>query len=94
MELCLDCLMFFPLKQLTFQFLHRSLPDEETSNNAHLFFYVADEGGKSLTLGSRVLDIHGDSILASGSHSDIGDWQLHLFSEVILLTDFQLQLKS
>lgn len=50
---------------------------------AHLFFYVADEGGKSLTLGSRVLDIHGDSILASGSRSDIGDWQLHLFSEVI-----------
>ncbi|WMV29126.1 hypothetical protein MTR67_022511 [Solanum verrucosum] len=58
-----------------------SVPDEEMLKTAHLFFYVADEGGKSLTLGSRVLDIHGDSILASGSRSDIGDWQLHLFSE-------------
>ncbi|KAH0674814.1 hypothetical protein KY284_025901 [Solanum tuberosum] len=58
-----------------------SVPDEEMLKTAHLFFYVADEGGKSLTLGSRVFDIHGDSILASGSRSDIGDWQLHLFSE-------------
>ncbi|KAL3368650.1 hypothetical protein AABB24_009474 [Solanum stoloniferum] len=61
--------------------MFRSVPDEEMLKTAHLFFYVADEGGKSLTLGSRVLDIHGDSILASGSRSDIGDWQLHLFSE-------------
>lgn len=60
---------------------NESVPDEEMLKTAHLFFYVADEGGKSLTLGSRVLDIHGDSILASGSRSDIGDWQLHLFSE-------------
>ncbi|XP_015170821.1 mannosyl-oligosaccharide glucosidase GCS1 isoform X3 [Solanum tuberosum] len=61
--------------------MFRSVPDEEMLKTAHLFFYVADEGGKSLTLGSRVFDIHGDSILASGSRSDIGDWQLHLFSE-------------
>ncbi|XP_016568329.2 mannosyl-oligosaccharide glucosidase GCS1 [Capsicum annuum] len=58
-----------------------SMSDEEMLNTAHLFFYVADESGKGLTLGSGVSDIHGDSILASGSRSDIGNWQLHLFSE-------------
>ncbi|XP_060214175.1 mannosyl-oligosaccharide glucosidase GCS1-like [Lycium barbarum] len=60
---------------------NESVPDEEMLNTAHLFFYVADEGGKSLSLGSRVFDIHGDSILASGSRTEIGDWQLHLLSE-------------
>lgn len=63
-------------------------------NTAHLFFYMADEGGKSFNLGRGVLDIHDDSVLASGSRSDTGDWQLHLLSEVSLLTGFQLQLKS
>nr|XP_009779159.1 PREDICTED: mannosyl-oligosaccharide glucosidase GCS1-like isoform X2 [Nicotiana sylvestris] len=71
---------------------NESIPDDEMLNTAHLFFYMADEGGKSFNLGRGVLDIHDDSVLASGSRSDTGDWQLHLLSEArkfghLLLSD-------
>ncbi|KAK7246974.1 hypothetical protein RIF29_41848 [Crotalaria pallida] len=45
-----------------------------------LFFYLADEGGNVLDLSRENLNIHGDSLLVSGSRMDIGDWQLHLKS--------------
>ncbi|KAK7246976.1 hypothetical protein RIF29_41850 [Crotalaria pallida] len=44
---------------------------------AQLFFYLADEGGNALDVN---LNAHKGSLLASGSRSDIGDWQLHLKS--------------
>lgn len=56
----------------------RSDFDEEMLKNAHLFFYLADEGGNALTLGGGVKDIHETSTLASGLRADVGNWQLHL----------------
>lgn len=56
--------------------------------NAQLFFYLADEDGSALGLGTEILDINKNSLLASGSRLDIGDWQLHLKSMVILLKCF------
>lgn len=49
----------------------------------HLFFYLANEDGSPLSLRKDDIDIHENSLLASGSRSDIGDWQLHLESKVI-----------
>ncbi|CAL0329724.1 unnamed protein product [Lupinus luteus] len=54
--------------------------NEEFGEGAQLFFYLADEGGNVLDLSRENLNIHGDSLLASGSRTDIGDWQLHLKS--------------
>jgi len=51
--------------------------------HGHLFFYLADESGHVLNLAGDTLDIDKNSLLASGSRSDIGDWQLHLESKVI-----------
>lgn len=48
----------------------------------HLFFYVADEGGTALGLGKGTSDNPDDFLLAFGSRSDVGDWQLHLESKV------------
>lgn len=53
---------------------------EEMQRNAQLFFYLADEDGSALGLGTEILDINKNSLLASGSRLDIGDWQLHLKS--------------
>lgn len=50
--------------------------------NAHLFFYLADEEGNALRLGRDILDIHVNSLMASGLRTDIGGWQLHLKSKV------------
>ncbi|KAE9601106.1 putative glycosidase [Lupinus albus] len=60
--------------------IDKSKWNEEFGNGAQLFFYLADEGGNVLDLSSDNLNIHGDSLLASGSRMDIGDWQLHLKS--------------
>ncbi|KAL3501026.1 hypothetical protein ACH5RR_035475 [Cinchona calisaya] len=54
---------------------------EEMSRSIHLFFYVADENGSALNLGSGAADFDDDSILASGYQRDIGNWQLQLNTE-------------
>ncbi|KAM2334179.1 hypothetical protein ACFXTH_011763 [Malus domestica] len=56
---------------------HKSKGNEEAS---HIFFYLADEDGNTLNLGGDTLDIHENSLLASGSRMDVGSWQLHLKS--------------
>ncbi|CAN6726949.1 unnamed protein product [Malus baccata var. baccata] len=56
---------------------HKSKGNEEAS---HIFFYLANEDGNTLNLGGDTLDIHENSLLASGSRMDIGSWQLHLKS--------------
>ncbi|KAL2904652.1 Alpha-glucosidase 2 [Bienertia sinuspersici] len=53
----------------------RSGPDEDIYRTGHFFFYVADEGGHAISLSRDVLDIHEDSLLASGSRKDVGGWQ-------------------
>lgn len=53
-----------------------SRPDEA----AHFFFYMADEGGNSLSIGREELRFHEDTLLAFGSHKDVGDWEVHLKS--------------
>lgn len=62
----------------------RSKWNETNGSGAQLFFYLADEGGDALHLSKQKLNIHKDSLLASGSRTDIGDWQLHLKSTVML----------
>uniref|UniRef100_A0ACD5XGZ3 Uncharacterized protein n=1 Tax=Avena sativa TaxID=4498 RepID=A0ACD5XGZ3_AVESA len=49
-------------------------------STTHLFFYIADESGKSITMGSHEPS-SGPVLLASGLHEDIGDWELQLRSE-------------
>ncbi|KAJ7957586.1 mannosyl-oligosaccharide glucosidase GCS1-like [Quillaja saponaria] len=58
----------------------KSKGNGEFGRGAHLFFYLADEGGNTLSVSGDGLDIHGGSFLASGSRKDIGSWQLHLKS--------------
>lgn len=36
-----------------------------------------------LKLGREGMGIHGDSLMATGLHSDFGNWQLHLKSKVL-----------
>lgn len=62
----------------------RSKWNKKHESSAQLFFYLADEGGNALHLSSQNLNVHEDSLLASGSRIDIGDWQLHLKSSVML----------
>ncbi|XP_058103291.1 mannosyl-oligosaccharide glucosidase GCS1 [Magnolia sinica] len=54
--------------------------DDETWRAAHLFFYLADEEGNALRIGSEGSVIHGDTLLAFGSREDVGGWELHLDS--------------
>ncbi|KAK7359395.1 hypothetical protein VNO77_01353 [Canavalia gladiata] len=61
--------------------LDKSKRNEEFGRGAQIFFYLADEGGDTLNLSRENLNIHQDSLLASGSRADIGDWQLHLKSK-------------
>lgn len=56
--------------------------NDEVKRNAHLFFYVADEGENVVNLGKDVLELKESSLLASGSRSDVGNWQMHLKSQV------------
>lgn len=58
--------------------------DEEFGGIAQLFFYLADEGGNVLSVSGDYLNNHEDSLMTSGSRTDIGDWQLHLKSMVML----------
>lgn len=58
--------------------------DNEMLRHGHLFFYLADESGHVLNLAGDTFDIDKNSLLASGSRSDIGDWQLHLESKDVL----------
>ncbi|GAV87816.1 Glyco_hydro_63 domain-containing protein [Cephalotus follicularis] len=58
----------------------KSSRNDKMQGNAHLFFYLADESGNAVSLGRDIIDIVEDSLLASGSQLDIGDWQLHLKS--------------
>ncbi|XP_057751038.1 mannosyl-oligosaccharide glucosidase GCS1 [Arachis stenosperma] len=60
--------------------INKSEWNEEFGKGAQLFFYLADEGGNVLDLSREKLNIHEDSLLASGSRLDIGNWQLHLKS--------------
>lgn len=61
----------------------RSKWNEEFGKGGQLFFYLADEGGNVLDVSKENLNIHENSLLASGSRMDIGDWQLHLKSTVM-----------
>lgn len=58
--------------------------NEEFGRGGQLFFYLADEGGNVLDVSKENLNIRENSLLASGSRMDIGDWQLHLKSTVML----------
>lgn len=60
--------------------------NDDMWRTGHLFFYLADEGKNALSLGRGVVDVHETSILASGSREDVGNWQLHLKSEVCCST--------
>ncbi|KAK7368446.1 hypothetical protein VNO80_10472 [Phaseolus coccineus] len=60
--------------------IDKSLWNEEFGRGAQLFFYLADEAGNALDVSRENLNIHEDSLLASGTREDIGDWQLHLKS--------------
>lgn len=60
----------------------RSEEAEELLKTGHLFFYLADEDGNALSLNRDAINVHETSLLASGSRSDVGNWQLHLESRV------------
>lgn len=62
----------------------RSKWNEEFGKGGQLFFYLADEGGNVLDVTQENLNIRENSLLASGSQTDIGDWQLYLKSPVML----------
>ncbi|KAK6930839.1 Glycosyl hydrolase family 63, N-terminal [Dillenia turbinata] len=66
----------------------RSVPDEDIRSVSHLFFYLADEDGNTLTAHPYKLGMHGNALLASGSRKDVGGWQLHLASQDNLLVHF------
>ncbi|ONK58208.1 uncharacterized protein A4U43_C09F9600 [Asparagus officinalis] len=53
--------------------------EEAELTNAHLFFYLADEGGSILNVVPRKLFNKG-ALLATGSHKEVGGWELHLKS--------------
>ncbi|KNA17577.1 hypothetical protein SOVF_078130 [Spinacia oleracea] len=58
----------------------KSDSNEDSWGTGHFFFYMADEGGHTISLNRDVLDIRESSLLASGSQKDVGGWQLHLES--------------
>ncbi|QCD83380.1 mannosyl-oligosaccharide glucosidase [Vigna unguiculata] len=60
--------------------IDKSKWNEEFGKGAQLFFYLADEAGNALDVSRENLNIHEDSLLATGSRGDIGDWKLHLKS--------------
>ncbi|KAL0926218.1 hypothetical protein M5K25_002430 [Dendrobium thyrsiflorum] len=59
----------------------KSISDEAKWNSAHLFFYIADEEGNSLTLGREGFELHDDILLSSGLRGDVGGWEVHLKSK-------------
>ncbi|CAE5958617.1 unnamed protein product [Arabidopsis arenosa] len=64
------------------------LNDDEVKRSAHLFFYLADDGGNGVNLGKDVLELKESSVLASGSRQDVGNWQMHLKSQNHLETHY------
>ncbi|GFS33838.1 glucosidase 1 [Actinidia rufa] len=60
--------------------LRSSQLGEDLSRTAHLFFYLADEGGNALSLSRDHLDVRDNSLLTFGSRKDVGSWHLHLIS--------------
>lgn len=72
----------------------RSKWNEEFGKGGQFFFYLADEGGNVLDVGREKLNIRESSLLASGSRTDIGDWQLHLKSTVMLGNGIMIECSS
>ncbi|KAI8004652.1 Mannosyl-oligosaccharide glucosidase GCS1 [Camellia lanceoleosa] len=52
----------------------------EEMQTVHLFFYLMDEDGNALSLSRETLNIHENSLLAFGSQTDVGSWNLNLES--------------
>ncbi|KAL7237071.1 hypothetical protein ACSBR1_020195 [Camellia fascicularis] len=52
----------------------------EEMQTVHLFFYLADEDGNALSLSRETLNIRENSLLAFGSRTDVGSWNLNLES--------------
>ncbi|KAI7998921.1 Mannosyl-oligosaccharide glucosidase GCS1 [Camellia lanceoleosa] len=52
----------------------------EQMQTVHLFFYLADEDGNALSLSREILNIGENSLLAFGSRTDVGSWNLNLES--------------
>ncbi|CAK8578389.1 unnamed protein product [Lathyrus sativus] len=74
--------------------IDKSKWNEEFGKGGQLFFYLADEGGNVLNVGREKLSIRESSLLASGSRTDIGDWQLHLKSTVMLGNGIMIEYSS
>lgn len=53
--------------------------DEST---VHLFFYIGDEEGNLLGVRRQEFGFHDATLLAFGSHKDVGGWEVHLESQV------------
>ncbi|KAL4192523.1 hypothetical protein AMTRI_Chr06g172410 [Amborella trichopoda] len=60
--------------------LDKSPMNEVSLENGHFFFYLADEGGYSLTIDQEAFDLQKSSRLVSGSREDVGGWELHINS--------------
>ncbi|XP_077227087.1 mannosyl-oligosaccharide glucosidase GCS1-like isoform X2 [Tasmannia lanceolata] len=58
----------------------KSRLDDDLWRTAHLFFYLADEEGYAISIDRELLSFHGSTLLAFGSHDDVGGWELHLDS--------------
>ncbi|XP_028112068.1 mannosyl-oligosaccharide glucosidase GCS1 isoform X6 [Camellia sinensis] len=54
--------------------------ENEEMQTVHLFFYLADEDGNALSLSRETLNIRENSLLAFGSRTDVGSWNLNLES--------------
>ncbi|KAL7171700.1 hypothetical protein ACSBR2_036371 [Camellia fascicularis] len=52
----------------------------EEMQTVHPFFYLADEDGNALSLSRETLNIRENSLLAFGSRTDVGSWNLNLES--------------
>ena len=59
--------------------------DEAEQNLVHLFFYMADEEGNSISTGKDIDNFDGATLLTFGSREDVGRWELHLESKVWFL---------
>nr|XP_010929770.1 mannosyl-oligosaccharide glucosidase GCS1 [Elaeis guineensis] len=55
-----------------------SMLDEST---VHLFFYIGDEEGNLLGVRRQEFGSHDATLLAFGSHKDVGGWEVHLESQ-------------
>lgn len=66
----------------------KSRVQEAKWSEAHLFFYIADEEGNSISVGPKESIFHDGALLASGLRKDIGGWQLHLESQANLEMHF------